>query len=129
HVAVGGLVAVGVLDADVLAVARFPACLFDGAGAGGVDRRAHRGGPVHAGMHLGVAEDRMMAGAEARPHDAVGNRLADQELLRALAGVVIVVDEAVVGGLEAVVLLLLAGDRQRRKHDIGLGLAAAGFLV
>ena len=38
---------------------------LDGAAAGGIDRGAHRRCPVHAGVHLGVAEDRMMAGAEA----------------------------------------------------------------
>ena len=68
--AVGGLVAVGVLDADVFAVAAFPADLLDRAVAGGEDRRAERGGPVDAGMHLGIAEKRMAARAEAGAHDA-----------------------------------------------------------
>ena len=65
HVAVGGLVAIGVLDLDVFAVARFPADLLDGAVAGGVDRCAERRGPVDAGVHLEVAEQWMIAGAEA----------------------------------------------------------------
>ena len=70
HVAVGGLVAVVVAEHDELAVARFPAGLFDDAVAGGEDRRAGRGRPVHAGVHLGVAEDRMAAQPEAGAHHA-----------------------------------------------------------
>ena len=75
HVAVGGLVAVGVVDADVFAVAALPADLLDRAVAGGVDRGAERGGPVDAGVHLVIAEQRMIAGAEAGPHDS-GRRRA-----------------------------------------------------
>ena len=52
----------------------------------------------------------MAAAAEAGAHDGVVDGLAHQELLRALAGLVIVVDDAVVGGLEAVVFLGLAAD-------------------
>ena len=115
HVAVGGLVAVGMADADVLAVARLPADLLDGAVAGGVDRGAERRGPVDAGVHLVVAEQRMVADAEAGPHDAGGHRLAHQELLRALSGLVVVVDDAVVGGLEAIVLALLAAGRAAQR--------------
>src|SRR5215218_544757 len=110
--AVGGLVAVGVFDADVFAVATLPADLVDGAVAGGVDRGAERGGPVDPGVHLVIAEQRMIAGAEAGPHDAGGDRLADQELLRALSGLVVVIDDAVVGGLEAIVFLELAAGGQ-----------------
>src|SRR6478672_12691757 len=71
HVAVGGLVAVVVLQADIFAVAAFPADLLDHAVAGSEDRRAVGGGPVDAGVHLGIAEDRMAAAAEARTHDRV----------------------------------------------------------
>ena len=39
----------------------------------------------------------MTAHAEAGAHDAVGDRLADQELLRALSGLVVIVDDVVVG--------------------------------
>src|SRR5437879_9070020 len=85
HMAVGGLVAVIVLEADVLAVAGFPTGLLDRAVAGGIDRRAHRGGPIQARMHFGVTEDRMSTRSEAGTHDAIVHRLADEELLRALS--------------------------------------------
>src|SRR5581483_9752752 len=110
HVAVGGLIAVVVLDADVFAVAAFELGLFDYAVAGGEDRRAVGGGPVDAGVHLHVAEDRMAAAAEAGAHDGGVDGLADQELLRALAGLVVVVDHRIVGSLEAVIFLGLAAD-------------------
>ena len=55
----------------------------------------------------------MAAEAEAGAHDAVADRLAHQELLRALAGLVVVVDDAVVGRLVAVEFLGLAADGQR----------------
>ena len=53
-----------------------------------------------------------------RAHDAFGDRLAHQELLRALAGLVVVVDQAVVGRLEAVELLGLAADRERGEQHV-----------
>src|ERR1700687_4027363 len=92
HVAVGGLVAVVMLQADVFAVAAFPAGFLDDAVAGGEDRRAIGRGPVDAGVHLDVAEDGMAAAAEARSHDRVVDRFAHQELLRALAGLVVEID-------------------------------------
>ena len=49
---------------------------------------------------------------EARAHDGVTDGLADQELLRALAGLVIVIDDAVVRRPEAVIFLGFAADRQ-----------------
>src|SRR3954452_2303678 len=65
HMAVGGLIAVVVFQADVFAVAAFPADLFDHAVAGCEDRRAVRRRPVDAGVHLDIAEDGMAAAAEA----------------------------------------------------------------
>ena len=47
-------------------------------------------------------------------------RLAHQELLRALAGLVVVVDDAVVGRLEAVVAPRLAADREGGEQHVGL---------
>src|SRR5262249_1567918 len=105
HVAVGGLIAVRMLDADVLAVTAFPAGEIDRAVAGGEDRRAVAGRPVDAGVHAREAEDRMPARAEARSHHRVVDRLADQELLRALAGLVVVVDDRVIRRLESIVFL------------------------
>src|SRR5882757_8785381 len=68
HVAVGGLITVVVLDADVFAVAAFGADFLDHAVAGGEDRRAVGRRPVDAGVHLDVAEDGMTASAEAGAH-------------------------------------------------------------
>src|SRR6202000_2483854 len=99
HVAVGGFVAVGMLDADIFAVAAFGADLLEHAVAGGKDRRAIGGGPVDAGVHLHIAEDGMAAAAEAGAHDRIVDGLADQELFRALAGLVVIIDDPVVGGL------------------------------
>ena len=62
----------------------------------------------------------MAAAAEARSHDGVVDGLAHQELLRALAGLVVVIDDGVVGGLEAVVFLGLAADRERGEQHLGL---------
>src|SRR5207253_7279753 len=100
------------------AVAAFPAGLVDHAVARGEDRRAERRAPVDAGVHLGIAEDRMAAEAEARAHDAGADRLAHQELLRALAALVVVVDHAVVARLETVEALGLAADRERGEQDL-----------
>src|SRR5215467_4717847 len=65
HVAVGGLITVSVPDADVLAVAAFPADLVDKAVARGEDRRPRRRAPVYPGMHLVVAEQGMVTTPEA----------------------------------------------------------------
>ena len=52
------------------------------------------------------------------------DRLAHQELLRALAGLVVVVDDAVVGRQIAIELLGLAADGQRREqHVVGRALS------
>src|SRR5712671_2148754 len=118
HVAVGGLVAVVVLQADVFAVTAFPADLFDDAVAGGENRCAVGRGPVDASVHLDVAEDGMAASAEARAHDRVVDGFAYQELLGALAGLVVVVDHRVIGGLEAIVLLGLAADGKGGKQHL-----------
>ena len=120
HVSVGGLVAVVVLQLDVFAVAAFHAGDFDDAVAGSENRRAVGRGPVDAGVHLDVAEDGMAAAAEARSHDRVVDRLAYQELLRALAGLVVVIDHRVVGGLETIIFLGLAADRERGEQHLVL---------
>src|SRR5260221_7176806 len=94
HVAIGGLVAVIVLEADVLAVAGFPARRLNRAVAGGVDRRAHRGCPIQACMHFGVTEDRMSTRPEAGTHDAIVHWLAGEALLRAFSLLAAVIDDA-----------------------------------
>src|SRR5580704_9649787 len=75
HMPIGRLVAVVVADQDEFSITRFPASLFDRAVASGIDWRAGGCRPVHAGMHLGVAEDWMLPHAECRTHDAFGDRL------------------------------------------------------
>ena len=95
--AIGGLVTIVVFQADVFAVAAFPADLLDDAIAGGEDRGAVCGGPVDTGMHLHVTEDRVAAPAEAGAHDRVVDGFAHQELFRALAGLVVVIDHPIIG--------------------------------
>ena len=97
HVAVGGGEAVGVADADVIAVAALAPDALDGAVGAGEDRGAGGRRPVDAGMRAGDAEQRMHARAEARGVAAALDRIAHQELLRAVALLVIVVDDAVRG--------------------------------
>src|SRR5258706_12645162 len=116
---VGGLVTVVGLEADVFAVAAFPAGFLDDAVAGGENRRAVGCGPVDAGVHLDVTEDGMAAAAEARAHDRVVDGLAHQELLRALAGLVVEIDHRIVGGLEAIIFLGLATDGERSEQHLG----------
>ncbi len=53
-----------------------------------------------------------------RAHDAFGHRLAHQELLRALAGFVVVIDQPVVRRLEAIEFLGLAADGERREQHV-----------
>src|SRR5262249_9377930 len=65
HMAVCGLVTVGVADAHIFAVAALLSDLADVAIAGGEDRRAGRGGPIDAGMQFAHFEERMRAPAEA----------------------------------------------------------------
>src|SRR6516164_4118299 len=106
--AVGGLVAVGVANADIFAVAAFRSDLFDVAVAGGENRRAIGRAPVDPGMQFADVKHRMGAPAERRRHRAGGDGLADEEFLRADAAVVIIVVNAVVGGLVAIIFLGLA---------------------
>ena len=56
-------------------------------------------------------------------------RLADQELLRALSGLVVVVDDAVVGGLEAVEFLGFAAVGEAGEHHVGLGVRSGLVLA
>src|SRR3974390_878625 len=55
----------------------------------------------------------MAADAETGTHYAFGHRLADEKFLRALAVLVIVVDETIVRRLVTVEFLRLAADRER----------------
>ena len=55
-------------------------------------------------------------------------RLAHQEFFRALAGLIVVVDDVIVGGLVAIELPCLSAGRQRGKQHFGLAVVA-GVLV
>ena len=110
-VVIGGLVAVGVADDDLLAVAARPARLLDDAIAGGDDRGAHRGRPVDAGVHAHIAQYGVPAGAEAGAEGAGRQRVAQQELLGAAAVLVEIVGRPVLH-LEAV-------ERARGRPDAG----------
>src|SRR5258706_12379673 len=116
---IGGLVTVVVLQADIFAVAALPAGFLDDAVARCENRRAVGCGPVNAGMHLDVTEDGMAAAAKARAHDRAVDRLAYQELLRALAGLVVEIDHRIVGSLEAIIFLGLAADGEGSKQHLG----------
>ena len=95
HVSVGGVIAVGVADADVVAVLALAARLLDDAGARREHGRAGRGRPVDAGVHALLVQQRMEAHAEAggEPHVLAAHRPAHQELLRVVAILVVVVDD------------------------------------
>ena len=118
-VVVGGLVAIGVADDGLLAVAAGPAGLLDDAVAGGDDRRSDRGRPVDAGVHADIAEDRMSARAEAGAELAVGQRIAQQELLGAAAVLVEIVGAAVLH-LEAVEVARRAAEGRRDIEEFGI---------
>src|SRR5690606_3551094 len=64
HMRIGRGVAVGMLDAHILAVAAVPAGHLDDAVAGRLDRRADGGAEITALVHQAVAEDRMAPHAE-----------------------------------------------------------------
>src|SRR5262245_58453657 len=56
--------------------------------------------------------------AETGAHDAGEHRLADQEFLRALASLVIIVDQPVIRWLEAIEFLRFAAHRQRGEQYV-----------
>ena len=110
--AVSGLVAVGVTDADVVAVLALAPDLLDDAAAGRHDGRAYRAGPIDARVHLGHLQDGMAPHTEAggNAHVFSAHGAAHQELARGIALLVEVVDDAV-GGAETVEPVRLAGRR------------------
>src|SRR5262249_11832738 len=95
HMPIGRLVAVGMTNADVVAVLALAPGFFDDAAAGRHDRRAGGAGPVDAGVHLGNLQDRVPADAEARgdPHVLAAHGAAHQELARGVALLIVVVDQ------------------------------------
>src|SRR5262249_61367911 len=84
--------------------------------------------PAGAGMHLVVTEQGMVTPAEARRDVAVRDQLADQELLGALAALIVVVDEIVVAGLIAIEFSGLPARGQRGEQHLRLAVLV-GILV
>ena len=64
HVRIGGLVIVGVLDADIIAIAAIAAGALDRAIARCIDWRAGRCGEISALVQARIARDRMAPIAE-----------------------------------------------------------------
>src|SRR5262249_60260219 len=98
-------------DTNVFAVARLQSGFLDDAVAGSVNRGAARCGPVHASVHLGVAEDGVAAQTKTRAHDPGEHRLANQETPPALARPGVVVDQTIARALEAVEMLCISASR------------------
>src|SRR5262249_28095197 len=120
HVAVGGLVAIGVANAHIIAVLPLASSLLDDTAARRHDGRAARARPVDARVHLLQLQDGVTPHAEAGrdPHVLPAYRPAHQELARRVALLVVVVDDAV-GGAEAIEPVGLSG----RGHGRGQQLA------
>ena len=79
-------------------------------------------------MVVGVFWQVVAPQAEAGAHDAGKHGLADQELLRALARLVVIVDQPVVRRLEAVKFLHFAADGQRGEQYVVATVSGWGFL-
>ena len=115
---VGRHVAVGVLDLDPAPVARIPVRLDDGAVAGATGSACRCGWPSR--RPCASSNSRRIGWwrvAEARAQDAVGDRLAQQELLQRRPLLVEEVDRAVLA-LVAEDAPRLAADRQGRVEDL-----------
>ena len=126
HVVVGGDIAVGVLDHDATAIARrelrlmttpLPAAMI------GVPIGA---GPIDAGVHFRVTQDRMVAHAEPGGHFSADDRLADQELASRAAVFVVIVDQVVVGRLKTIVFEQLIAHRDRGEQQLRMRLELVG---
>src|SRR5690606_6867323 len=95
EVAIGGLVAVDVLDLDLVAVTGLPAIVGNDAIAGSVNGRAGGGGEIDAGMQFPGLEDGVDAIAEARAQGASAfERAAIEEALAGLAVGIVEMDRA-----------------------------------
>src|SRR5690606_30163218 len=82
------------------------------------DRCPPRRRPVHTGMHLAIAEDRMSTHPEWRCHAAGRYRIADQERPRASSLAVKVIHSAV-RKLKAIESALLAVENCRHVKQLG----------
>src|SRR5262245_46037860 len=99
HVTVGGVIAIGVAHAHIVAVLPLAVGFFNYSVAGRQDWRADGRRPIDAVVHPGYVEHRMhtftKTGREA--HGLATHRLAHKELFRVVTGLVIVIDDAVRG--------------------------------
>src|SRR3546814_203970 len=128
RVGVGGLDLAVVADADVVAVAAVALGHLHHAVASRHDRRPARGGEVHALVHLGVAENRVPALAEAGGQAGAVDRRAHQRLADAAAvGAEEVGDAA--GRFEAVEGLRLPRQGHRGVVDLAVAHPLAEFVV
>ncbi len=84
HMAVAGLITVGVLNFDQIAIAAGLAGKGDRSGAGGIDLGAGRRGEIDALMGLPALLDRVEPASEARGNAHRIDRRAHQELFHAL---------------------------------------------
>ena len=91
------------------------------------DRRADRHRPVDPGVHARIVQDRVEAHAERRGDFARDDRLADQEFARRSAVLVVIVDQAVVGRLEAIIFEHLIAHRHRREQQLGTRIDVVGL--
>ena len=112
------LVRRGVADAHVAPVSAVPADELDDAVARRHHRRAGRRAEIDAAMHARIAEHRMAAPAVARGDARAVDRRLHQHALAAPALRREVVGGVVVARREAVELLALARERQRRVGDV-----------
>src|SRR5262249_42621943 len=119
HVSVGGLVSVGVADADIVAVLSPRSGKFDDPVAGRHDRGSRRAAPVDAVVHSLDGQDRVLAHAEAggEAYVLAAHRPAHEKLARRAAFGVVEVDDAV-RRAEAVELVGLAAGRDECRQQI-----------
>ena len=92
--AVAGVPAAGVTDAQPVAVAAPGSGLGHDPVSGGQDRRAPAGAEVHALVRAGIAQDRMMAQAEQRGDPRAVDRSLQQEAFDILSEFVVELDVA-----------------------------------
>ena len=96
EVGVGGLVAAGMLDLDVVAVAAITAGALDRAVTGRIDRCAGGRRKVGALVQFCIARNRMLALAKTGGDPGAVDRRLHQELRRALAILVIIIGDVVI---------------------------------
>src|SRR5690606_7179527 len=124
HMTIGSLVAIDVLDFDLVPVARLPLVIADDAVTGGVDGRAAARGQVDTRMELAGFEDGVDPVAEARTQRAAAlKRPAIKEALAGFSIRIVEVDHAIVGG-EAIELALGARERQAHIEQFAIPLGA-----